>query len=109
MDGSIPLDGDGFLSVKINKADKLVSDDAAIVRLDVRINDRPFSFTGVAKRDPHDKPDRDVAALLAYARAYQKLANKLAKTGNGLVKHHDDIREDRRRRREKRKKPARRK
>lgn len=48
--------------------------------------------SGFAKRDPIDKPDFELAQMLANARAFEVLSRKLFRRANGLVKHHDDMR-----------------
>lgn len=64
----------------------------AIVELVVDIqHERQRTFTGSARRHPDDRPDADVAILLAQARAYTSLANALNRRAKGLVAHKDDV------------------
>lgn len=53
---------------------------------------------GTAKRAPGDKPDPEIATLLALGRALQSVGRQLENRANGYVKHADDIRADRQRR-----------
>lgn len=52
-----------------------------------------FVVKANARRDPLDKPDTDLALLLAYARAYEKIGKKLLKRAEGRVRHNDYVRE----------------
>ena len=68
------------------------SSDAAIVTLAVNLqHDQGMLFRGTARRHPDDRPDADVAVLLATARAYRSFAHAIEKRAQGLVKHKDDI------------------
>jgi hypothetical protein len=48
-----------------------------------------------SRRDPIDTPDEEVALLLAYGRAFEKIAKKLQKRADGKVRHNDNLREQR--------------
>jgi hypothetical protein len=48
---------------------------------------------GWAHREREDEFDQNVGMMLATGRALEALSKKLMKRANGLVKHHDDMRE----------------
>lgn len=64
----------------------------AVVKLDVNINGQSFTVVGDSKRDPLDKHDEETGLLLAYARAFKKISNRLEKQAAGRVKSADDAR-----------------
>lgn len=68
------------------------SRDASIVQVVVEIAGNKETITGTSRRAPADKPDLDVATLLAYGRAYQQLGRKLLRRAEGMVDHADNIR-----------------
>lgn len=53
---------------------------------------------GSAMLDPEDTFDYETGLLLAMGRALVSLGNQYLKRGNGLVKHHDDVKADQSRR-----------
>lgn len=81
----------------VHLRDAVVTNDVAAVVLEVRFNGKMWIVTGSAKRDPRDRPDRNLALTLATSRALQKLANQFARQANGAVKHNDDVRRERKR------------
>lgn len=58
-------------------------------------NNEVFVETGESRRCNEDKHDPEVAALYAYGRALEKLAKRLIKRADGLVKQRDDLRNNR--------------
>lgn len=52
-----------------------------------------FTVKANSRRDPIDSPDEEVALLLAYGRAFEKVAKKLQKRANGKVRHNDNLRD----------------
>lgn len=69
-----------------------VTRDVAIVKMAAKIGKTEYSGVGCAKRDPGDKPDRQIGVQLAAARALENLALHIRRQADGLVKHHDDMR-----------------
>lgn len=65
----------------------------AAVRLELRLGDNSYFFTGEALRSSHDRFDREVALKLAYGRALERAAARMLHQANGKVKHNDDVRE----------------
>jgi hypothetical protein len=49
--------------------------------------------SGYSVRHPTDEHDPEVALQLAVGRAFQALGRRLERRANGLIKHHDDIRQ----------------
>lgn len=70
----------------------LCTKDACIVSITVCIDNDISVINGTSVRHPLDKPNEKLATMIAYARAYQNLANKLTKRANGRIKHVDDMR-----------------
>lgn len=52
----------------------------------------PIEVEGIAKRDPVDRVNEELALTLAYGRALNKISNKLLKKAEGMIKHEDDVR-----------------
>jgi len=70
-----------------------VTADACTVELFVQIQDDKFYITGSSRRAKDDASDFEVGYYVAVSRAYGKLARRLAKRAEGLVKTHDYIQE----------------
>ncbi len=77
--------------VDVLDVSELSSRDACIVQISATIFDQPVVAQGTSRRNPADRHDPQVGRLLAYSRAYEQLAKKIARRANGLVKHKDDI------------------
>lgn len=79
---------------QVNIKDEYIhyNSDVAICTLVADIQfDIDLEFTGAARRHPDDRPDSDVAVLVATARAYRSLALALERRAKGLVAHKDDV------------------
>lgn len=66
--------------------------DACIVTITALIDKEVCVFTGTACRHPEDKPNKKLAHMLAYARAYEAMSYRLIKRARGYMKHVDDVR-----------------
>lgn len=88
-------------SASIEVITEYVNDEIATVDVYVNI---PDVFEGVvngtAKRDPIDKPDDILALNLAYGRAFDKVARKILRRAEGMVRHNDYIRDVKRQNRQ---------
>lgn len=91
---------DPVLAISVDSSTYTV--DATAVRLEVfvgpsnfnpadNIVEERFTVEGVAKRDPRDKPNPEIAHRLALARAMRRAAEKIERPALGLVKHADDM------------------
>jgi len=89
------FDYDRFDPIEILDIDSLCSRDACVVRLTVSVQGQITPVYGTSRRFPKDKPDAELAIMLATARAYESLAKKIKKRATGRVKHHDDMRAQR--------------
>lgn len=69
--------------------------DVAGVEIEVLddVLENSFTVKANSRRDPIDEPDEEVALLLAYGRAFEKIAKKLQKRADGKVRHNDNLRE----------------
>jgi hypothetical protein len=65
--------------------------DTTIARVGPEFTPAEDWFFGISRRRSEDKYDVEVAEHLAFGRALQALANSHLRQGNGLVKHHDDM------------------
>lgn len=67
--------------------------DVAIAQLRLELGGKVYYAEGWSKRDPMDRPDKKLAQMLALGRAMENLSKKVLSEANGLIKHHDDLRE----------------
>lgn len=71
---------------------------AVTVKFSLDMDDDRFSIIepivaeGISKRDPVDRANEQLALTLAYGRALDKIAKKLLKRAEGMIKHEDDVR-----------------
>lgn len=65
-----------------------------------------ITVTGSAKREPGDKPDKQIGADLAVARAMHKMSRRLMRRANGAVKQASFVKADRARRRAQEEQPT---
>ncbi len=79
--------------MSVQMLNRAVTKDVAVIVLSVRILGKTYTGSGSAKRDPVDKADKRLGELLAYGRALDSLGRKIMREANGLVKHHDDLRD----------------
>jgi len=75
--------------VVIADVQSLGTADAHIVKITAVIGADIVSVSGTSRRHPEDKPNAEIGELLAQARAYQALGNKIAKRARGLVAQQD--------------------
>lgn len=101
--GVIPqlkFEADGEVDIFIECENALATDDVAAISLSVMLNGDTWHVEGSAKRDPSDRPNRELGMALATARAMQRLADQMMRQASGKAKHADWIVLDRKLRRE---------
>lgn len=70
----------------------VTSSEATIASISTVIDGEIRTWTGTAKREPHDRFDPEIGKNLALSRAFAKASRKLEKAANGMVKSADDNR-----------------
>lgn len=76
---------------EILKSSETVTSDACTAELVVTIQGETSYITGSSRRAKDDRSDYEVGYYVALSRAHTKLANKLRKRAEGLVRHHDNV------------------
>ncbi len=75
-----------------------VSIEVPTVTIDRRFGGRRVEMVeinGSARRHPYDKRNNRIGLLLAQGRAYRRLADRLERQANGLIKHAQDVKRHR--------------
>lgn len=75
---------------------KISERDFSFVELQVHLGpltgeDRTIRVTGYAKRNPIDKPNKELADALALSRAFYGVQKRLERRAAGLLKQQDDM------------------
>ena len=68
----------------------VVTSEATVAVVTAVVEGQTYTWTGVAKVYPGDKPKREIGIKLAVSRALSRAAKQLAKQAEGEVKNIDD-------------------
>ena len=82
---------DSEVLIKTFTVNSLSTRNACITEISVMVQDQLVTARGTSRRNPEDKHVPAYGQLLAYSRAFQSLAAKLERRGEGLLLHLEHI------------------